>query len=504
MAVAASLAGCGGGGEGGPEPGSCVPGMTVACACLGSSEGVQTCSAEGTFSACQCLAGTGGSSGTGGSRSGGSGGTGGGGGHGGTGGVDAVVPGLDGRDALADSTPVGTASLRILVVDVSDSPLAQATVKVLLGGAMRGQATTAANGIATVTGLAAGEYSVQASAMKFDPTSKAAAVADGATADLTVQLIPTSAVPAGGTHRSEAITIGTTDGALVFEVDLFVLDRLGRPVDGLTPSAFSIEPFTDTGETLSFSLQSAVPLTKTAKDPYSAYLMLDQSGSITTTDPGNLRLQAAKIFLGKLGAGDQVVVGAFASSGSLPFEITQYQEFTPDGRSFFPTIDQLASKEGGGTPLYKATVSALQTTAEKAPTANKAALIFTDGEDTGGGYTIDQVIAEANRLSIPLHMVGLGKDTKIDVLARLAYGTGGSFMQAVDAGQLIALYGNMGALLRGSTGGYRTRWTATLTPTTFAGRNGWFWTSIAVNTDAIGRVYVPIYVEYPGRTGQLP
>ena len=360
-------------------------------------------------------------------------------------------------------------------------PSAQATVKVLLGSTMRGQATTAASGIATITGLVAGEYSVQATATKFDPASKATAVADAATADLTVQLIPSDAIPAGGTQRTEAISVEAVGGALVFEVDLFVLDRLGRPIDGLTASAFSIESFTDDGETMAFTLQSAMPLGTTAKDPYSAYLMLDQSGSITTTYPGNLRLQAAKIFLGKLGTGDQVVTGAFASAGSLPFEITQYGEFTPDGRSYFSTIDSLASKEGGGTPLYKATVTAIRTTAEKAPTANKAALIFTDGEDTGGGWTIDQVIAEANRLSVPLHMVGLGKDTKIDVLARMAYGTGGTFMHAVDAGQLIALYGNLGALLRGSTGGYRTRWTATLTPTTFTGQTGRFWTSILVN-----------------------
>jgi hypothetical protein len=232
--------------------------------------------------------------------------------------------------------------------------------------------------------------------------------------------------------------------------------------------------------------------------------MLDQSGSISSTDPGNLRLQAAKIFLGKLGTGDQVVVGAFASSGSLPFEITQYENFTSDGRSYFPTIDMLASKEGGGTPLYKATVAAVRSTAETAPTANRAALIFTDGDDTGGGWTIDQVIAEANNLSVPLHMVGLGSSTKTEVLARMAYQTGGTFMQAANAGELIALYGNLGALLRGSTGGYRTRWTATLTPTTFANRNGAFWTSIAVNAGPAGRLNVPIYVEYPGKAPVTP
>jgi hypothetical protein len=414
--------------------------------------------------------------------------------------MDAAADKLDSKDT-ADTAPAGTASLSVKVVDVSDSPIAQATVRVLLGGVMRGMATTAANGVATVSGLVAGEYSVQASKTTFDPASKSAAVGDGATADVGIQLIPTSAIPAGGTHRTEAVAIETASGALVFEVDLFVLDRLGRPIDGLTPSAFSIESFTDddSGETLTFARQSGAPLATTAKDPYSAYLMLDQSGSITTTDPGNLRLQAAKIFLGKLGTGDQVACGAFASAGSLPYDITHYQDFTTDGRSLFPTIDALAAKEGGGTPLYKATVAALRDVADKGPTANKAALIFTDGEDTGGGWTIDQVIAEAKRLGVPLHMVGLGRATKIDVLARMAYGTGGSYMQAIDAGQLIALYGNLGALLRGGTGGYRTRWTVTVTPGSFAGQSGWFYTSVKVNTGPTGTVYVPIFVQYPGR-----
>jgi hypothetical protein len=99
-------------------------------------------------------------------------------------------------------------------------------------------------------------------------------------------------------------------------------------------------------------------------------------------------------------------------------------------------------------------------------------------------------------------MVGLGRDTKIDVLARMAYATGGSYMQAIDAGQLIALYGNLGALLRGSTGGYRTRWTATVTPGGLAGQSGWFSTSVKVNTGSTGTVYVPIFVQYPGRALQ--
>lgn len=249
LSVTASFAGCGGGGgDGGVTPGSCVPGMVVACPCLGGAEGVQACSSEGTFSACACGAGSGG---TGGSRAGGSGG-----GTGGSGGraMDAAADAFGGEDTAppADSAPVGTASLSVKVVDVSDSPIAQATVRVTVEGVLRGMATTADNGIAIVNGLVAGEYSVQASKTMFDSASKSASVAEGASADVGIQLIPSNAIPAGGTQRTEAIAIEAASGALVFEVDLFVLDRLGRPIDGLTSDAFSIEPFSDadTGETL--------------------------------------------------------------------------------------------------------------------------------------------------------------------------------------------------------------------------------------------------------------
>ncbi|MEZ4409997.1 MAG: hypothetical protein R3A52_26505, partial [Polyangiales bacterium] len=32
----------------------CVPGMSVACACVGGATGAQTCSAEGVYGACVC------------------------------------------------------------------------------------------------------------------------------------------------------------------------------------------------------------------------------------------------------------------------------------------------------------------------------------------------------------------------------------------------------------------------------------------------------------------
>jgi hypothetical protein len=57
------LAGTGGGGTGGQPatatsaaPGVCVPGASVACACVSGQQGVQTCTSAGTIAACACAA----------------------------------------------------------------------------------------------------------------------------------------------------------------------------------------------------------------------------------------------------------------------------------------------------------------------------------------------------------------------------------------------------------------------------------------------------------------
>jgi hypothetical protein len=59
--VSSGSAGTGGGGTGGQSatatsaaPGICVPGASVACACVSGQQGVQTCTSAGTFAACAC------------------------------------------------------------------------------------------------------------------------------------------------------------------------------------------------------------------------------------------------------------------------------------------------------------------------------------------------------------------------------------------------------------------------------------------------------------------
>ena len=88
-----------------------------------------------------------------------------------------------------------------------------------------------------------------------------------------------------------------------------------------------------------------------------AALLLDQSGSILSTDPTGARLYSAKAFLGGLGADDRVLLAAFAgsSAASIPTSpLTVYGPFhdRASAPGYFATLDALAAQVGGNTPLY--------------------------------------------------------------------------------------------------------------------------------------------------------
>lgn len=80
-------------------------------------------------------------------------------------------------------------------------------------------------------------------------------------------------------------------------------------------------------------------------------------------------------------------------------------------------LDAATKKTGsnGGTYIYDSLLEILDTmdTDIKAhfqtEQVNKAIIVITDGEDTESLASLDQVVAEAQRLDVPIHVIGLGK-----------------------------------------------------------------------------------------------
>lgn len=322
--------------------------------------------------------------------------------------------------------------------------------------------------------------------------------------NLTDPVTPTIPPSAAGILATRVISSNGT--SQTFETDIFAVDGTGKFISGLSSSSFSIDNtyFRDyqngypTGDSTYYQFaQSSFSNGSTqAFGPYSATLLFDQSGSIASTDPNNKRLEAAKTFLSAVGQTDYVLVSAFASGGKLPYDITYWTSFTHDGTSYNTTIDYLANKIGGGTPLYKAIEAMTQFTADSAKTANKALIVFTDGDDTDGGYTVSDVISYANSKNVRIFTVGLGSSISSSAIGKIANATGGAFMKTPDATRLMALYGSLGNILRGNAPYYRLRWTANRSKSNFSSGNS-FNTSVQVTFPDNSVMYTPIYVETP-------
>ena len=315
------------------------------------------------------------------------------------------------------------------------------------------------------------------------------------------------ASPAGGSLASRSgITpvVDATGQRLSFEIELIVVDGKSKPITNLTVADFTLRacapdastPVNDclggassvagSGATVdaSYAPASAQPETLAmipgaAQVPFAVALLLDQSGSIVSTDPTGARIYSTKAFLQGLGSDDRALLASFAgepAASSTVSPLTIYGSFQGQaaaGSAYFSTLDSLAAKVGGATPLYES-VDSLRLQMET-PTAAAAApaglaqaiVIFTDGADTTCGGTEacrlarQKTIDGARQDGTRLFTIGLSRAVDFAALGELANQTGGAFLYAENTQQLLSLYGSVGALASLSQPTYRLRWTAT-------------------------------------------
>jgi hypothetical protein len=175
---------------------------------------------------------------------------------------------------------------------------------------------------------------------------------------------------------------------------------------------------------------------------------------------------------------DEASISVFASGGNYPGNVNRLTPFTTDKSLLDQEIESMRGLQGGGTPLYRSILTLLDATEREANNSNKAIVVFTDGQDTGGGVSIAALIAEARSRGIEVYTVGLGSSVGQDVLTRIALGTGGSVMFAEEVTQLVSLYRSLADLLRGGSDVYSVCYTLTRPPTSGPWRTG---TSYRVN-----------------------
>lgn len=386
----------------------------------------------------------------------------------------------------------GVGSVSVGVQDVFNGALSGAAVTVRSGGST-GSGTTDASGTVLIGGVSSGSATVTVEKDGFERSEQGVSVLAGQTADARLVLQPASLPSVSG---ARVAYLGDDGVSVDFDFDVYAFDAGGN-VLALDPADFSVESFdSSSGGQISFQQLGVSSRADTPRGPYSATMLLDQSGSIDGTDPADSRIQAAKLFMNASAGGDAVLLAAFASENpDLAGDVVTFGSFTTNGPSYFPQLDFLADAVDGGTPLYRAVFSMIHQTADTAPTSNRAVVVFTDGDDTDGQYDIDDIASAAASRGVSVFTVGLSSGSNTSVLAEIAARSGGAAFWAADARQLVSYYRTLGSILRGTSQSYRTRWRMSRSIGTF-GSGSWVSSAVAVQTPA-GTAYAPFFIEVP-------
>jgi len=381
---------------------------------------------------------------------------------------------IDGKTSAAADVASGpsSATINVSVKDPFNAALPNVTIDLFQNGTSQ-QRVVLATGTQAITTTLLGQVDVHATKTGYNPGQTTITInrLSPVSANITLSAIGKPSVSTGGSR-----VISNDGTSLTFETDVSVVDAAGSPITGLAGSAFSIDPATlkgagnaaipVSGVTLSSVNYTSVP----GRGPVSAFIELDASGSVSSvSDPSAVRIQAAKTYFSALGGGDEAMLGYFPAANNSPdLKTFPGTTFVTDGTLYYPYLDQI--RDLGfllGSPLFHATIQAIDITAAQGKNANKAVVLFTDGQPAADTATIDQAVAEANAKGVRVYAAGLGTATNLPLLTDIAQRTGGSVLYAQDAGQLVTFYKTLGNLLQGAGSFYRTRWVAVRSSGTF-------------------------------------
>ncbi len=236
-------------------------------------------------------------------------------------------------------------------------------------------------------------------------------------------------------------------------------DDLGQ---ALAPVADEIDVVADDGQDVEETAGEEIE----GHEAGSFLFLVDASGSTeadTTcegcpTDPNRLRVEATKAVaeeLGNCGGGWRMSLMEFGGYPSSGYSVTNLlADWTTDDDAVEAAADSLGSY--ATTPLWDSLHETLDALAADAPTDattfdsgidtsdwGRGLVVVSDGEDNVSTHSLDEVVAKAVSLGIPVHAIGFGpasdsvdspNETAVEALQRLAGETGGTygFVSAVE------------------------------------------------------------------------
>ena len=163
--------------------------------------------------------------------------------------------------------------------------------------------------------------------------------------------------------------------------------------------------------------------------------VIDDSGSMTSNDPKNLRLEATKEFIDILEKKDGFSVVKFESSAKVVQELTSDKDVVESLENNF--------KSSGGTNICSGVEEGIKTL-ENNNEKSKVIVLLTDGEDSGLKSKREELIKKALDKDIVIFTIFLntGSNTnngRTEDIERLAKGTGGEFY-TINSNELVNIF----------------------------------------------------------------
>ncbi|HWL90706.1 MAG TPA: VWA domain-containing protein [Actinomycetota bacterium] len=182
-------------------------------------------------------------------------------------------------------------------------------------------------------------------------------------------------------------------------------------------------------------------------------LVMDVSNSMEATDVAPNRLAAAEAaanaFLDELPADFRVGLATFAGDARLAVTPTQEREGVVDALAALTT--SRGTRIGDG---LSAALDAIEAVRQDASGTPAAALLLSDGNDTGSDVTPDAAAERARTLAVPVFTVVVGQVAEdegpgadLQALEAIARTSGGETFTAETADELTRVYENLGSEL---------------------------------------------------------
>jgi VWFA-related protein len=241
----------------------------------------------------------------------------------------------------------------------------------------------------------------------------------------------------------KTVTLQRVDVTRLPDIDVYltVTDARGNSILGLTELEVSVG-LDDVPQKIG-ALTSALA----GGEFLAVALLFDRSGSMKKAL--DQTKDAAEQFLKRLSVDDRMAIVGFDDKVRIE------AAFTADRPTLQTALNGLAL--GNDTALYDAIRTALGLFKDVA-TKRQAILVLSDGKDTRSKAKVEEVLAEAKKLSVPIFALALGDAVDETALRHLADETGGSVMKASRPEELLFLYQKIADQLKNQ---YLLRFTST-------------------------------------------